>query len=39
MNSGAARLAEAIRADKGLARLMSQVFSAENRSALMAARA
>ena len=39
MNSGAARLAEAIRADEGLARLMSQVFSAENRSALMAGRA
>ena len=37
MNSGAARLAEAIRADEGLARVMSQVFSAENRSALTAA--
>jgi hypothetical protein len=37
MNSGAARLAEAIRADEGLARVMSQVFSAENRSALSAA--
>src|SRR5829696_3825966 len=37
MNIGAARLAEAIRADEGLARLMSQVFSAENRSALKAA--
>ncbi len=37
MNSGAARLAEAIRADEGLARVMSQVFTAENRSALTAA--
>ena len=37
MNSGATRLAEAIRADEGLARVMSQVFSAENRSALSAA--
>jgi hypothetical protein len=37
MNGGAARLAEVIRADEGLARVMSQVFSAENRSALKAA--
>jgi hypothetical protein len=36
MNSGAARLAEVIRADEGLARVMSQVFSAENRAALTA---
>jgi hypothetical protein len=37
MNSGAARLAEVIRADEGLARVMSQVFSAENRAAPTAA--